>query len=53
MLVTTIGSQKHFVTNFQGDYVHDMLRISQIFKSLSHKNQIIDFYHPHKFKTTY
>jgi hypothetical protein len=43
MLVPTIGSRKQFITNFQGDYVHDMLRISQIFKSLSHKNQIIDF----------
>jgi len=53
MLVPTIGSRKQFITNFQGDYVDDMLIISQIFKYLPHKNQIIDFYHPHKFKITY
>jgi hypothetical protein len=32
MLVPTIAIRKHFITNFQGDYVHGMLRISQIFK---------------------
>jgi hypothetical protein len=53
MLVPTIGSRKQFITNFQGDYVHDMLRISQIFKYVYHKNQIIDFYHHHKLKTKY
>jgi hypothetical protein len=39
MLVPTIDSTKQFITNFQGDYVHDMLRISQIFKYLSHKKK--------------